>query len=244
MGCCWQRGDHISYFVLNVIKGIAHELPTLQNVDYLTHEINNGYSSDRDFDTEIHLINISSSTHHNSSDRISDRIQAFSPFPLIITSAGNGGNECTATAAEIGRVRGLSASALGHGTADEHPDIDILYKACDMQMVAAMDADIVENWIVVGGDFIGGQRPRIYKHRWIAAPYKNLNKDGTSFGTPLVSYYASMIQSRMSFLDPDDVATIIFETADKTGMYADSDEFGHGLLNPVGIEAYLVERGY
>ncbi len=242
---------------MDVAKGDAHELPVIEDFGYTKFEINDGDMADMSFPHRFDIINMSASTHHNSEDTVRRWDNTFAPKPLFITSAGNGANECTEQAAEVGRTLGLSAWKLGNNTPEEHPDIDILYKACDMRMVAAVDLKIDENWIIVGADFgrriesgefagkfSGGQTPGIYKHRWIAAPYRTLRAQGTSFGAPYVSYYASLIKSKMPHLEPENIAEIIFNTADKSGKYRDSDAYGHGLINPAGIETYLREQGY
>ncbi|PVZ69494.1 S8 family serine peptidase [Pelagibaculum spongiae] len=173
----------------------------------------------------------------NNVRRDIDGIAALAISPLVITSAGNTQNTCTPEAAEIGRASGLYLP----GTP--------LYRACDMAMVAAIDNGEDSNWIVVGPDFSFGQKPgAVLKHRWIGAPYNfhllDTNFQGTSFGAPFVSAMAIEILQKIPSITAEEVAEIIFETAIDMGEPGVDEIWGHGIINPEGIRAQIIQMGY
>lgn len=54
---------------------------------------------------------------------------------------------------------------------------------------------------------------------------------GTSFSTPVVSAAAALLQQMWPHLTNAQVLSIMFTTANKTGIYADTDTYGQGLLD-------------
>lgn len=54
---------------------------------------------------------------------------------------------------------------------------------------------------------------------------------GTSFAAPIVSAAAALLYEKWPSLKGADIQKILFDTADKTGIYADKTVYGQGMLN-------------
>ncbi|MBE8222234.1 MAG: S8 family serine peptidase [Bdellovibrionales bacterium] len=129
-------------------------------------------------------------------------------YPLVITSGGNGVNECTEEAYEIGKEVGLlPAGLLGKFNNDNScesittPACDKVrkfLKSCDMRMARIIkeDKSYKQNWIIVGSagidrvsdsaDYLQGsyqlhQKPgSVLKDRWVSTYYR-YKKDSEIF---------------------------------------------------------------
>lgn len=201
----------------------------------------------------IAIYNRSFSTHKLDDDvkqdiqEIAALSDAPSIAPLVVTSAGNGNNTCTTQAAEVGRTQGLSSSDLNYGKDDEHPDIDTLYKACDMHTVGAIDNNSADNWIIVGSQEGNGQKPgSVLMNHWINAPYvfnyKNSTIQGTSFASPYITAIAAEIVVQLPNLSASEVAEIIFSTATDMGEPGVDPVWGHGIVNLTAIRQEVAAR--
>lgn len=54
---------------------------------------------------------------------------------------------------------------------------------------------------------------------------------GTSFAAPIISAAASLMFQRWPWLKGQDIQRILFDTANKTGIYADTNTYGQGMLD-------------
>ena len=54
---------------------------------------------------------------------------------------------------------------------------------------------------------------------------------GTSYAAPMISGAAALLMEKYPFLKGADIQKILFTTATKTGIYADTTKYGQGLLN-------------
>lgn len=182
-------------------------------------------------------------------------------FPLIITSAGNGTNTFTQEAwdlvQEIGTLSweelvkyfGWVPDAAGQFT----PEQTAWYKPGDVTAAYAIqDPDHyghAKDYIVVGTESGSGNKPGpILKDRWICTYYsfdiEDTQTDGTSFSTPYVAKIAAEIKRRAPHYTNDEIAQLIFSTADDLGQPGCDEVYGWGRMNPVSIWAELERRGY
>ena len=184
----------------------------------------------------------------------------FPNFPLVITSAGNGTNmfkqEMWDACLEWG---GLSWEdhVLPHwGWDPDGPftaEQSAWFKPGDVG--AAYVVQNIDNnehkkdWIIVGRDDGYGNKPGpILKERWICTYYSfdiEDNKiDGTSYSTPYVVKIAAEIKRRAPHYTNDEIAQLIFSTADDLGSPGCDDVYGWGRMNPAKIWEELARRGY
>lgn len=236
--------------------------PTHEDIDlYLTETY--------DFDNSEHLpcdiISASISTdNYGTAER---SLQAYMntdnypEFPLIITSAGNGSNMFTQEAwdlvQEIGTLNwddiveyfGWVPDAAGNFT----PEQLAWYKPGDVSAAYAIqDPDgygHAKDYIVVGNDSGSGNKPGpILKDRWICTYYSfdvdDRQTDGTSFSTPYVVKIAAEIKRRAPHYTNDEIAQLIFSTADDMGTPGCDEVYGWGRMNPAKIWEELARRGY
>ena len=236
--------------------------PTHEDIDlYLTETY--------DFDNSEHLpcdiISASISTdNYGTAER---SLQAYMntdnypEFPLIITSAGNGSNMFTQEAwdlvQEIGTLNwddiveyfGWVPDAAGNFT----PEQLAWYKPGDVSAAYAIqDPDgygHAKDYIVVGNDSGSGNKPGpILKDRWICTYYSfdvdDRQTDGTSFSTPYVVKIAAEIKRRAPHYTNDEIAQLIFSTADDMGTPGCDEVYGWGRMNPANIWKELTRRGY
>jgi len=252
----YDEGSH-GGFVTAVAKGQYNaELNVNRDVVFKTSNINNDRLDEAPIDLseeafKADIINMSSSSHRYDAGlkAVKNMNDYYPQKPLKITSAGNASTTCTEEAAELGRTVGLGSSELEkHFEGIEQSEWEHFYKACDMVVVAAIDTNEADSWIVVAGHFDDSSRPQkplgILKERGVVAPYKINGKQGTSFSTPYVTAVAAMIKSRAPQLTPKEVANIIFITADDLGEPGVDDIWGHGLVNPTRAMQYMDQLGY
>ena len=137
-----------------------------------------------------------------------------------------------------------------------------LEHACDMRVANVLrTTSRGENWIIVGGnDSRGAGAPNtpgntpgpVLRDRWIATYYSYYYEDegidsqiqGTSFGTPYVVRLAAEIKRRAPHYTNDEIAQLIFTTADDIGDPGVDNVFGHGLLNVKAALDELSNRGF
>ena len=214
-------------------------------------------------DSAFHIVNMSYSQHHSgANDNFLLNESSFPAYPLVVTSAGNGANICTERAYRMGIDVGLSAYALfqyygctretyHNGTCSYKEEIDKFYKACDMLAANTIQkTDRGNNWIVVGSSGHLGQRPGpILKDRWISTYYHytfsdGSNGEGTSYGAPFVAKLAVEIKNRAMHYTNDQIAQLIFSTADDMGEPGVDETWGHGRLNVKAVLDELSKRGF
>lgn len=214
----------------------------------------------------VDILNKSSSLHHFSSAKKAHKEllnkKKFPVYPLVVTSAGNGGNICSEFAYNFALENG-GLSFHDHiapfyncdpsGTADGCPKVaHSLYKACDIGVAYIIkQTNYAENYIIVGSSSGYGQKPGpILKSRWISTHYQFTYNDGgpniqgTSFSTPFVAKIAAEIKRRAPEYSNDDIAQLIFTTAHDAGEPGVDEIYGNGVLNPKGIFDELTRRGY
>lgn len=186
--------------------------------------------------------------------------EKFPEFPLVITSAGNGTNM-------FEQVMWDSCMVWGGLSWEDHvlpnmgwnpdgpftEDQSMWFKPGDVG--AAYVVQNVDNnghkkdWIIVGRDDGYGDKPGpILKERWVCTYYSfdiEDNKiDGTSYSTPYVVKIAAEIKRRVPHYTNDEIAQLIFSTADDLGSPGCDDVYGWGRMNPVKIWNELARRGY
>ena len=184
--------------------------------------------------------------------------ELFPSYPLIVTSGGNGRNTCSEEAYSLGtRIGDLSLDSLiqhygctyssyADGTCVHKKDIEHFYQACDFQAANTIrKTDRGKNWIVVGPDFSRGQKPgAVLKHRWIGTYYHFNNGRGTSLGAPFVTKLAAEIKRRAPHYSNDEIAQLVFSTADDLGEPGVDDIYGNGRMNVKAALDELTRRGY
>ncbi|AJR06684.1 hypothetical protein C9J03_03600 [Photobacterium gaetbulicola] len=252
----YEEGSH-GGFVMAIAQGHYNaELDVDESVEFRTSNINDDRRdsapidlSEEAFKADVINMSSSSTTYDAGKKAVKSLNDYYPQQPLKITSAGNASTVCTAEAAELGRQVGLSASALeAHFAGVPQSEWEHYYKACDMTVVAAIDAQQEESWIVVAGYMGDPYRPQkplgILKDRGVVAPYKIDGRDGTSFSAPYVSALAAMILQRAPELTASEVAAIIFATADDLGEPGVDEVWGHGRVNPARAMQYMDEQGY
>ena len=192
-------------------------------------------------------------------EQFEDRVK-FPKFPLVITSAGNGSNTFTQEAWDLClELGGLSWEdhILPHfGWDPEGPFTAgqmAFYKPGDVGAAYVVqnvgDNGHFNDWIVVGRDDGYGNKPGpILKERWICTYYAfnmmDAKIDGTSFSTPYVVKIAAEIKRRAPHYTNNDIAQLIFSTADDLGSPGCDEVYGHGRMNPAEIWEELTRRGY
>lgn len=210
------------------------------------------------------IVNMSLSTYHLSSarehlERFEDK-EKFPEFPLVVTSAGNGHNTFTAEAwnlcLELGGLSWADHILPHFGWDPEGPftpeqllwsepgDVGAAYAVQDPDGKGHKG-----DWIVVGRDDGQGNKPGpILKDRWISTYYSfdvlDAKVDGTSFSTPYVVKIAAEIKRRAPHYTNDEIAQLIFSTADDLGSPGCDEVYGHGRMNPAKIWEELERRGY
>lgn len=186
--------------------------------------------------------------------------EKFPKFPLVITSAGNGSNMFQQQMWDSCLVwGGLSweNDVLPHFGWNPDgpftPEQSAWYKPGDV--TAAYVVQNVDNnnhkkdWIIVGRDDGYGNKPGpVLKDRWICTYYsfdiEDNKTDGTSFSTPYVVKIAAEIKRRAPHYTNDEIAQLIFSTADDLGSPGCDDVYGWGRMNPAKIWEELARRGY
>lgn len=185
---------------------------------------------------------------------------SFPNFPLVISSAGNGVNTFTQYAwdkcLEWG---GLSWNDQVLPNTGWNPDGPFtpeqmaMYKPGDVgSAYVVQDLDLKghkTDWIVVGSKLGFGNKPGpVLKDRWICTyysfDYHDSKTDGTSYSTPFVVKIAAEIKRRAPLYTNDEIAQLIFSTADDFGAEGCDDIYGHGCMNPAKIWEELTKRGY
>ncbi len=186
--------------------------------------------------------------------------EKFPKFPLVITSAGNGTNMFTQDAwdlcLEIGGLSWEDDILPYFGWDPEGPftsEQSAWYKPGDVSAAYVVqnvdDNGHKEDWIIVGRDDGFGNKPGpILKDRWICTYYSfdilDNQTDGTSFSTPYVVKIAAEIKRRAPHYTNDEIAQLIFSTADDLGTPGCDDVYGWGRMNPAKIWEELARRGY
>ena len=94
-----------------------------------------------------------------------------------------------------------------------------------------------------------GNRPGIMKDRCICTYYAWMclggsKTDGTSFSTPYVAKIATEIKRRAPHYTNDEIAQLIFSTADDLGEPGCDEIYGWGRMNPGKIFEELTRRGF
>lgn len=187
--------------------------------------------------------------------------EKFPHFPLVITSAGNATATFTQEAwdfcleygtlswDDIVRIKGWSPDENGNWT----PEQQAWYKPGDVGAAYIIqDVDHLGHavdYIVVGREDGRGNKPGpILKDRWICTYYSfgifNVKTDGTSFSTPYVAKIAAEIKRRAPHYTNDEIAQLIFSTADDLGQPGCDEVYGWGRMNPSRIWEELTNRGY
>ena len=180
-------------------------------------------------------------------------------FPLIVTSAGNGTNTFTQEAwdlcLEIGNlvweklIEYFGWNPNGPFTVEQQA----WFKPGDVfAAYFVQDPDgrgHAKDIIVVGRDDGLGNKPGpILKDRWICTYYSfgidDVRTDGTSFSTPYVLKIAAEIKRRAPHYTNDEIAQLIFSTADDLGSPGCDEVYGWGRMNPAEIWKELSRRGY
>lgn len=187
--------------------------------------------------------------------------EKFPEFPLVITSAGNGTNTFTQEAwdfcLEYGTLNWDDIVEIKGWEPDENgqwsPEQSAWYKPGDVSAAYVIqDPDGLghaEDYIVVGRDDGHGNKPGpILKDRWICTYYSfgifDSKTDGTSFSTPYVAKIAAEIKRRAPHYTNDEIAQLIFSTADDLGEPGCDEVYGWGRMNPANIWKELTRRGY
>lgn len=206
---------------------------------------------------EADIINQSSSVYHWSS-AIQNYAQfktKFKKFPLVISSAGNQSTIFSQQAWDLSKeLGGLSwydhivpyfTNVMGGITNEAYE----LSQAGDIGSAHVVrETDNCKDWIVVGWDSGNGNKPGpILKDRWICTYYSfkigGQKVDGTSFSVPYVVKIAAEIKRRAPHYTNDEIAQLIFTTADDLGEPGCDEIYGHGRMNPVAIFKELTKRG-
>lgn len=185
----------------------------------------------------------------------------FPEFPLVITSAGNGTNMFTQEAwdfcleygtlewNDIVRIKGWEPGEDGKWNDEQAA----WYKPGDVSSAyVVQDPDGLghaKDYIIVGRDDGRGNKPGpVLKDRWICTYYSfrifDVKTDGTSFSTPYVAKIAAEIKRRAPHYTNDEIARLIFSTADDLGEPGCDDVYGWGRMNPARIWEELSARGY
>lgn len=187
--------------------------------------------------------------------------ERFPEFPLVITSAGNGTNTFTQEAwdfcLEYGSLNWDDIVEIKGWEPDENgqwsPEQAAWYKPGDVSAAYVIqDPDNLghaKDYIVVGRDDGHGNKPGpILKDRWICTYYSfgifDSKTDGTSFSTPYVAKIAAEIKRRAPHYTNDEIAQLIFSTADDLGEPGCDEVYGWGRMNPANIWKELTRRGY
>lgn len=180
-------------------------------------------------------------------------------FPLIVTSAGNGTNTFTQEAWDICLETGnlvweeLIEYFGWNPDGPFTPEQQAWFKPGDVfAAYFVQDPDNrghAKDIIVVGRDDGLGNKPGpILKERWICTYYSfgidDVRTDGTSFSTPYVLKIAAEIKRRAPHYTNDDIAQLIFSTADDLGSPGCDEVYGWGRMNPAAIWKELSRRGY
>ena len=186
----------------------------------------------------------------------------FSKYPLVITSAGNGTTDIEPQMWDSCLVwgglswedhvlpnMGWKPGPYGTYTEEQYN----WFNPGDVGAVCAVqnmwDSNHAKDWIVVGtDDKRSGNRPGpLLKERFICSYYSfdaSRGKiDGTSFSTPFVVKIAAEIKRRAPHYTNDEIAQLIFSTADDLGEPGCDDVYGWGRMNPAKIWAELERRG-
>lgn len=61
--------------------------------------------------------------------------------------------------------------------------------------------------------------------------YATLSMQGTSMATPVVSGSIALLMGAYPYMEPQEIVELIFDTANKTGVYANEDIYGNGMLD-------------
>jgi len=188
-----------------------------------------------------------------------ENTEDFPNFPLIITSAGNGSNMFTQDAWDLClQLGGLSwvDHLLPHFGWDPEgpftPEQSAWYKPGDVTAAYAIqdldNRNHAKDYIVVGHGSGGNKPGPILKDRWICTYYSynilDSKIDGTSYSTPFVVKIAAEIKRRAPHYTNDEIAQLMFSTADDIGEEGCDEIYGHGVLNIVKIWEELSKRGY
>lgn len=205
-------------------------------------------------------VSLSQSWMHTSKLTLDSYEEAFpEDFPLIVTSAGNGTNTFTQEAwdlcQEIGTlvweelIKYFGWNPDGPFT----PEQQAWFKPGDVfAAYVVQDPDgrnHTKDMIIVGRDDGYGNKPGpVLKERWICTYYSfgilDVRTDGTSFSTPYVVKIAAEIKRRAPHYTNDEIAQLIFSTADDLGSPGCDEVYGWGRMNPAKIWQELARRGY
>lgn len=248
----------------------AEDRKNLKQCFFPTHEDIDLYLTETyDFDNSEHLpcdiisASISSDNYEVAKRSLQQYMNTdnYPEFPLVITSAGNGTNMFTQEAwdlvQKIGTLYwddlveyfGWVPDAAGNFTEEQLA----WYKPGDVTAAYAIqDPDgygHAKDYIVVGSDGGTGNKPGpVLKDRWICTYYTfdvgDMQTDGTSFSTPYVVKIAAEIKRRAPHYTNDEIAQLIFSTADDLGAPGCDDVYGWGRMNPAKIWEELAKRGY
>ena len=106
-----------------------------------------------------------------------------------------------------------------------------------------------EDLIVVGRDDATGNRPGpILCERWICTyggfDILDVEMSGSRYGSAYVAKIAAEIKRRAPHYTNEDIAQLIFSTAEDLGNPGCDEVYGWGRLNPVAIWNELSNRGY
>lgn len=205
-------------------------------------------------------VSLSQSWMHTSKLTLDSYENAFpEDFPLIVTSAGNGTNTFTQEAWDVCQEIGCLVweDVIKHFGWNPNgpftPEQQAWYKPGDVfAAYVIQDPDKrnhAKDIIVVGRDDGYGNKPGpILKDRWICTYYSfgilDVRTDGTSFSTPYVLKIAAEIRRRAPHYTNDEIAQLIFSTADDLGSPGCDEVYGWGRMNPAKIWQELTRRGY
>lgn len=229
----------------------------------IVYDITQSYDANDLAGRECDMVNYSVSQfwYHTAALHLDTYEEIFSDedFPLIVTSAGNGTNTFTQEMwdwciehgnlvwEEIIEEKGWNPN--GPWTAEQQAwfkpgDVFAAYVIQDPEQRGH-----AKDMIVVGRDDGQGNKPGpVLKDRWICTYYSfgidDVRTDGTSFSTPYVLKIAAEIKRRAPHYSNDDIAQLIFSTADDLGSPGCDEVYGWGRMNPAKIWEELTRRGY
>ena len=234
-----------------VVKDIAQGLYSLDlfvsgAVDFETNELEIPSNEGTLFQSisqrgPVHIINKSTSVYDyvealKEVKKIEDN---FSPFPLVITSAGNSGpSSCTSQNAQIGRQIALTQEGLlNAGYTQTEIEAQKLYKACDMFVVAMLDRGHADHIVVVARGLTGGHEPSSFlQDHWLVQeqnlvlqkPPASALSITSSWITPFVTGLATMLKVKYPHLTAKQLKGVILDTADEV---TPSSTYGKGRWN-------------
>ena len=239
-----------------VVKDIAQGLYSLDlfvsgAVDFETNELEIPSNEGTLFQSisqrgPVHIINKSTSVYDyvEALKEVKKIEENFSPFPLVITSAGNSGpSSCTSQNAQIGRQIALTQEGLlNAGYTQTEIEAQKLYKACDMFVVAMLDRGHADHIVVVARGLTGGHEPSSFlQDHWLVQeqnlvlqkPPASALSITSSWITPFVTGLATMLKVKYPHLTAKQLKGVILDTADEV---TPSSTYGKGRWN---VEAAL-----